>query len=265
MNGYWMALGASVIGMTMMTTGGAAAAELEECTTSIRRIAHTFVYDPDIQALKDSRSWRERNFGDWGQVTCPGLVTLRAMTPELDDESRGPFCLQWDKKEETYIGYAEGERDAWLSCRKPSTAFCQRVNSSKRAASAFAGQALQAAQTGLAVAQHPSGAVLMNGTGAVVAQQLSTLGATVAAGASAPVALAGAAVTAVAVGGAVYVCGEGGAEAAAVQAAPATQLKDGAEVTGDPTGAGLLGSELPEGEPAKAPEEPAATEAPAEQ
>lgn len=265
--------GAAVLGLAALWlclgTGRTDAASLEECTTSIRGITHKFFYDPDVQALKDSRSWRERNFGDWGDVTCPGLVTLRAMTPELDDTGRAPFCLQWDKKEDTYIGYAEGERDAWLGCRKPSNSFCQRVNSSKRAASAFAGQSLQAAQsglaTGLAVAQHPSGAVLLNGSGAVVAQQLSTLGATVTAGAAAPVALAGAAVTAVAVGGAVYVCGDGGAEAAAVEAAPDAQLSDGAEVTGTPakdgtrtdgTGAELLGSELPKGEVPKADAKP---------
>ena len=245
----------TVLGISVLGGGQVTAGTLEECTTSIRGITHKFVFDPDVQALKDSRSWRERNFGDWGDVTCPGLVTLRAMTPELDDAGRAPFCLQWDKKEDTYIGYAEGERDAWMGCRKPSSSFCQRVNGSKRAASALAGQTLQAAQsglaTGLAVAQHPSGAVLLNGSGAVVAQQLSTLGATVTAGAAAPVALAGAAVTAVAVGGAVYVCGDDGAGSAAVEAAPDAQLTDGAEVTGgpgdDPTGAGLLGADLPKG------------------
>jgi hypothetical protein len=236
----------------------AAAGDLAECTTSIRGQAIKFVYDPEIQALKDSRSWRERSFGDWGEVTCPGLVTLRALTPELDDAGRAPFCLQWDKAQGTYIGYAEGERDAWFSCRSPSKSFCQRVKASKTAATTIAGKALNMAETGLEVAHHPSGAVLMNGPGAAIAQQLSTLGTTVVAGATAPVALAGAAVTAVAVGGAVYVCSEDGAEAAALQAAPEQQLKDGDQISDDADGASLLGAQLPKGDDVPAPADAAA-------
>ena len=263
MTGCWATRVALSVVIAAIGAGGfagvvqAAAGDLAECTTSIRGQSVKFVYDPEIQALKDSRSWRERSFGDWGDVTCPGLVTLRALTPELDDAGRAPFCLQWDKAQGTYIGYAEGERDAWFSCRTPSKSFCQRVKASKSAATNIAGKALNMAESGLEVAHHPSGAVLMNGPGAAIAQQLSTLGSTVVAGATAPVALAGAAVTAVAVGGAVYVCSEDGAEAAALQAAPEQQLKDGDQISDDADGASLLGSQLPKGD-APAPADAAA-------
>ncbi len=220
------------------------AGELAGCKTSIRGEPLDFVYDPAVAALKDSLSWRERNFGDWGEITCPGLVTLRAMTPELDDAGRAPFCLQWDGKRKTYIGYAEGARDAWLACKAPSKSFCQRVNGSKRAAGEIAGRTLGVAQAGLAWPQHPSGAAVMQGPGRTVGDQLAGWGVSALAGVSSPAVLAGAAVTAVAVGGAVYVCSDAGAGGAAVEAAPETRMQDGAEVTGLP-GADLLGAELP--------------------
>ncbi|MFT4150870.1 MAG: hypothetical protein QM656_11805 [Paracoccaceae bacterium] len=232
----------------------AQAGDLVDCQTSIRGQALHFVYDPAVPALRDSRSWRERNFGDWGAVSCPGLVTLRAMTPELDDAGRAPFCLQWDRRAGTYIGYAEGERDAWLGCQTPSRSFCERVNGSRQAAGQIAGQALDMAQVmtrgGLALSQHPSGAMVLNGPGRAVGDQLAAFGASALAGVSSPAVMAGVAVTAVAVGGAVYVCSDEGAEGAAVEAAAPTRMKDGAEVTGLP-GADLLGADLPVGtEPA---------------
>lgn len=245
-----MAVALTVMPLGLAPAGGgfgpgmARASDLAECRSSIRGEEVHFVYDPTVAALKDSLSWRARNFGDWGDITCPGLVTLRALTPELDDAGREPFCLQWDKKQKTYIGYAEGERDGWLGCRSPSQNFCQRVNGSKRAAGEIAGKALDLTQQGLALSQHPSGAVVMNGPARTVGERLAGLGATTVAGVASPAVLAGAAVTAVAVGGAVYVCSDEGAEGAAVEAAPETRMKDGAEVTGLP-GADLLGSELP--------------------
>lgn len=228
------------IATALIMMGGAAQAnDLVECTTSIRGEQTRFFYDPDVAALRESRSWRDRNFGDWGAISCPGLVTLRAMTPELDDAGRAPFCLQWDRKAKTYIGYATGDRDAWMGCQAPSKSFCERVNGSKRAAAQIAGQTLGIAQAGLAMSQHPSGAVLMNGQGNAVGGRLVELGVSAFAGAASPAVLAGAAVTAVAVGGAVYVCSDEGAEGAAVQAAPVETVRTGAQVTG------LPGSDLP--------------------
>lgn len=240
--------------LVLAGTQSARAGDLVDCATSIRGQALHFVYDPDLPVLKQSRSWRDRAFGDWGTVTCPGLVTLRAMTPELEDRDREPFCLQWDDKARTYIGYAEGARDAWMGCRAPSRSFCQRVNGSKQAAAQITGQALDLAQAGLSLSRHPTGAMVMNGPGRAIGDQLAGLGASALAGVSSPAILAGAAVTAVAVGGAVYVCSDEGAEGAAVQAAPEPAMKDGAEVTGLP-GADLLGAELPVDTP-PAPQKP---------
>lgn len=224
-------------------SGGARAEGLTSCETSIRGEALTFHYDASVRALKDSRSWRERNFGDWGDVTCPGLVTLRAMTPELGDTGRAPFCLQWDRREKTYIGYAEGARDAWMDCRKPSKSFCQRVNGSKEAAQGLASAAL-GQDPDIDIRTDSAGTMVVKGTRRAVGKRLRDLGATAMAGAASPAVLTGVAVTAIVVGGAVYVCSDEGAEGADVQPAPETVMKSGAEVTGLP-GADLLGSDLP--------------------
>ncbi len=45
-----------------------ALAELVACKTSIRGETYDFRYDPDNAALKDSRSLREKLFGEAGDV-----------------------------------------------------------------------------------------------------------------------------------------------------------------------------------------------------
>ncbi|MGB8811593.1 MAG: hypothetical protein WCC57_00240 [Paracoccaceae bacterium] len=213
----------------------ALAGELTRCETSIRGEGQNYVYDPESPTLKESRSLREWLYGSRGAITCPGLVTLRVLTPELNDAERGPFCLQWDRKARTYIGYAEGPRDAWLTCTTPSRSFCERVNRSKAAAARFTGQAAEfALSAGVQALQHPSGAVVLQGPGVVIGEKLVALGSTALTGVSAPVVLGGVAVTAVAVGGAVYVCSDAGAEGAAVDAAPVEKVEGDAAVTGVP-------------------------------
>lgn len=217
--------------LAALVLAGTARAELVSCETSIRGEDLRFVYDPDNAALKASRSMRDRLVGAHGAITCPGLVTLRAMTPELDDSARGPFCLQWDRKTKTYLGYAQGARDAWVSCRKPSRSFCERVNGSRTAAMRLAGQTGAGARDlGLAVLRDPSGAVLLHGSADAIGAQLSAWGASAASTLSAPATLSALAISAVAVGGAVYVCSDSGASGAALEAQPAERLKDGAEV-----------------------------------
>ncbi|KEO60457.1 hypothetical protein [Thioclava indica] len=214
-------------------------AELVSCKTSIRGETYDFRYDPDNAALKDSRSLREKVLGERGDVTCPALVTLRALTPELDDAGRAPFCLQWDRKAKTYLGYDEGARDAYGMCRKPSKSFCQRLVGTT--------QAVQGLGTGAeGLAADAAGAVVGDQLGTkIVRDQSSRLrdkllqaGIGVLA-ASSPPALAA---TAVIVGGTVYVCSDRGAEGAAMQAAPEPDLKSGAEIA---EGAELLGAKLP--------------------
>lgn len=224
-----------------------ARAELVRCETSIRGEALAFVYDPDNAALKDSRSRRERLFGPRGEVTCPGLVTLRALTPELDDAGRAGFCLQWDRKAGTYLGYAPGGRDAFLNCRAPSRGFCERVNGSAAAAWRILGNSTGIAAEMQAQAEAlPGGAVVLRGQGEKIGRGLVKLGAETlgAAATSNPAALTAVAVSAVAVGGAVYLCSDRGAQGADLAAAPGPQLQNGT-VVAERSGAEQLGAELP--------------------
>jgi hypothetical protein len=220
--------------LAALTLAGSAQAGFVACDTSIRGEDLHFVYDPENAALKASRSMRDRLMGAHGAISCPGLVTLRAMTPEMDDAARAPFCLQWDRKAKTYIGYAQGPRDAWLGCRKPSRSFCERVNGSKAAALHLASETGAGLRDlGLAVMRDPSGAVLVQGSAPAIGAQLSAWGASAAGTLSAPATLSALAITAVAVGGAVYVCSDSGASGAALEGAGPTHLEDGAEVTGE--------------------------------
>ena len=230
---------------------GPARAELTRCETSIRGEVVGFVYDPENAALKDSRSRREKLFGPKGEVTCPGLVTLRALTPELDDAERAGFCLQWDDKAGTYLGYAPGKRDAFLNCRAPSRSFCERVNGSAAAAGRIVGNSVGLAQEMQATAQAlPGGAVVLQGKGEALGRGIARMGAEAlgAAATANPVTLTAVAVSAVAVGGAVYMCSDAGASGADLAAAPGPELQDGAVIAGPAAGAGgeALGADLPE-------------------
>ncbi len=219
----------------------AMAGDLVQCDTSIAGETRRFAYDPDSEGLKGSLSLRERLFGARGAITCPGLVTLRVMTPELTDAERAPFCLQWDAAQRSYIGYDLGERDAWLTCRKPRRSFCERVNRSKEAALRWAGVAQDlAVEAGTETVLHSAGIVAVKGPAAVLGEKLVTLGSTAAQGAGGTAALGAVAVTAVAVGGAIYVCSDSGAEAAAVEAAEVARPRRGEIVPG---------ADLPPGEP----------------
>lgn len=190
-----------------LAPGAAAAADLLPCTTSIAGADTELLYDPAAPGLQESQSLRERLYGARGAISCPGLVTLRAMTPELSDTDRTPFCLQWDDRQKTYIGYDLGARDAFLTCRQPRASFCQRVNRSKHAAAQWAGVAGDLAlQAGTETLLQASGAVAVKGTSAMIGEKLVALGASASAGSGAALALGAVAVTAVAVGGAIYLC-----------------------------------------------------------
>lgn len=237
--------------LALAAAGPAAAGALQGCTTSIRGETRHFVYDPDSRALRDSRSMREWLLGRHGEITCPGLVTLRALTPEIDDTARAPFCLQWDAKAHSYTGFAEGARDAWMTCRKPSKSFCQRVNASAAAAGRIAGNARAFTDriVGGSVLASPVGVLVVQAHAAQINAALSQMG--VAASTANPAALSALAVSAVVVQGAVYVCAAEGAGAVAAQAAPDTTLAEGAEARAE-ADAALLGADLPATSPAGA-------------
>ncbi|TMV92617.1 hypothetical protein FGG78_07275 [Thioclava sp. BHET1] len=216
-----------------------ALAELVSCETSIRGTQYAFRYDPDNAALKESRSLREKMFGGKGDVTCPALVTLRALTPELDDAGRAPFCLQWDAKDKTYLGYDQGPRDALGLCKEPSKSFCQRIEGTAEAAKGLGDKAgdLASGAAG-AVIGDKLGNKIVHDTSSNLRDKLLKAGFGMLTAASPPALMA----TAVIVGGTVYVCSDAGAEGAAAEAAPEPKLEHGAEIS---DGAELLGSKLP--------------------
>lgn len=197
--------------LTVLAAPLPAKAEAESCWTSVGGEQIGLFYD-DNDTVRDNTTLRERMFGGRGEITCPAYVTLRHLTPDLTDEERAPFCLHYDKDARTYLGYAEGRRDAYLACKDPSKAFCSRVNASKGAALAITSLAAEKAEGAADVVgnitKHSSGAVILSGSGSSVASSLSSLGATAMSVATAPATLAAAAVSVVAVGGAVYVCSQ---------------------------------------------------------
>lgn len=202
--------------LIVLVSAGAARAELSPCTTSVNGGEVPLFFDPEDPRVSENTTFKENWFGDWGKITCPGYVTLRYLTPDLTDDQRGTFCLQYDRKTKTYTGYSEGERDPYAICRKPSKSFCQRVNASKDTVLALTG--LAASATGAAeVAQttqdvqlltQDNGAVSLTGKAVAVAGALTRLGSTALAAAAAPAEVGAAAVTVVTVGGLVYLCKE---------------------------------------------------------
>lgn len=193
-----------------------ARAELAPCETSVLGTAVALFYDPEDPQLAQNTTRREGWFGDWGQITCPGFVTLRYLTPDLTDDQRGGFCLAYARKDKTYTGYALGERDAYAICKAPTKSFCQRVNDSKDAALAITGFAaglagapdVSRAVSDVSVLTGDNGAVTVTGTGVQVLGALTRIGSTALAAVAAPAELGAAAVTVVAVGGVVYLCKE---------------------------------------------------------
>lgn len=192
----------------------AATAAPSTCNTSINGEIVSLQWDDDDNDVYQNMTIREALFHGWGKIDCPTFVTLRFLTPDLTDDERGPFCLQYDRRKKTYTGFSLGQRDAYLRCRRPSKQFCERVNDSKDAALAItglaggasAGATAAASAAGVTAVTHSSGAVILTGTGGYIAGTLGTAGASLLAFLTAPVTLTAAAVSVVAVGGAVYAC-----------------------------------------------------------
>ncbi|WP_136634546.1 hypothetical protein [Pseudooceanicola onchidii] len=190
----------------------ATAQELTKCTTSIRGETLQISYLPDDETVKDNVSFREWLRGEHKGLDCPAFVTLRYLTPELEDAQRGPFCLVWDKEVRTYAGFAEGSRDAFLRCEKPTRSFCERVTDTADTAALVTGLRRAKTEEEETYLKESSGAVILRGGDTIVTRTLSdALRATA-------VTLLGTAVTAVGataatsalvvVGGTVYACRE---------------------------------------------------------
>ena len=214
-----------LIALVALAAAGPAAAGERTCKTSIEGTISEITYDTADDAVAQNRSFSERAWAMFGNDTCPGYVTLRAMTPDLTDAERGPFCLLYDPDEKTFTGFSQGERDRYLLCTESRT-FCEKVNAGTDAALKLAGlgedataadaasAAADAAVNGPSAVQRSyetvrdtaASATIITGTGAGISSALSSAGTAAVAAVTAPAALAAAAVSVVAVGGAVYVC-----------------------------------------------------------
>lgn len=186
----------------------------DTCFTSIK--GKKLRLDYYIDEIPQEETLRDILFGGAGEIDCPAYVTLRELTPELTNNQRSIFCLNYDDEKETYTDISEGARDAYLVCKNPKT-YCERVNATKEEALALVGlgtatvaasAATTAAlsSTGVAVVAHSSGAVILTGTGGYIAGTLGAAGTTVVAALTAPLTIAVGVVTVVGVGGSVYLC-----------------------------------------------------------
>lgn len=188
-----------------------AAAKEKTCITVIDGQEVTLSYQRGDDAMQDNRSTREWLFGRYGKVSCPGYITLRAMTPGLVDSQRTPFCLYYDEERETYSGFGIGERDRWLICKakQEKGRFCRAVDATKETADALADKINGASdkddKEGRSF-RDASGAFIAKGARDYVKRTLGNLANSALSTVTAPAALTAAVVSVVVVGGAVYVC-----------------------------------------------------------
>jgi hypothetical protein len=178
----------------------AARADMAECRAKINGAEATLSYDRDADVYA---SFREHRL-NW-RGTCPGAVVIAHMMPELSAAERAPFCAVYDSRADEYRAVAEGARDAYGRCARPSRA-CRIVNATKREALEIGALGVGVATAGVTAARDRAGVLVLTGQAGAVAGALETAGGSVVTALSAPGILAGAAVSVVAVGGAVYLC-----------------------------------------------------------
>ncbi|MDO6523964.1 hypothetical protein Q4578_20445 [Shimia thalassica] len=183
---------------------------VSRCTVKINKVHYRLTYNWDDEELSTKMTFRDALVGS----ECPGQAILHSLLPELSSLERSAFCLAYDDEAEQYVGYAEGERDAYLRCKEPNVPICQHVNATKEealaivglGAGATAGASAAASAAGVTAVTHSSGAVILTGSSGYIAGTLGTIGSGLLAGLTAPVTLTAAAVSVVAVGGAIYLC-----------------------------------------------------------
>lgn len=192
----------------------AAEAKVKTCKTMIDGQEQTLSYERGDDAMQENRSTREWLFGRYGKVSCPGYITLRALTPGISDEQRTPFCLYYDEERETYTGFGLGERDAWLSCKakQEKGRFCRTVNATTETVDAITGKITGASGKddgeGKSFRHSASGALITSGAKNYVKRTLGSAANSALSTVTAPAAITAAVVSVVVVGGAVYVCGD---------------------------------------------------------
>lgn len=198
----------------LLSPAAAIASDLASCETAVAGDRYTLTYDPaTLPEGSAAPGIAARLLGGKSGITCPGPVTLRALTPEMDDAARAAFCLRWDDATASYTGFDIGPRDADLTCRQLQKAFCQRIALSRQAGAAARDWALSA---GTDAVLHGAGVVSVKAPSTLVAEKLLALGGQALQGAHPLGVLA----TVVVVGGAVHVCSDQGAAGAALLAQP---------------------------------------------
>lgn len=211
-----MMLRGAAVALAAAFAGDGAGAKPTDCQTSIDGQGLNLAYETDDAALGENRSYRERIFGKAGRITCPGYVTLRALTPDLTDAERALFCIEYDRERKTYTGLAVGPRDAYVGCKAPSKTFCERVSATRDQAAALAAVGARlvgrAATTpvvnGVSAVRDMSGALILTGPRRTISGTLGSLAGEALATMTAPAAATATLVTIVAVGGTVYYCSE---------------------------------------------------------
>lgn len=213
--------------------------DIEACTTNIN--GETVSIDYDLNAhwsgpnpwLYEHYTMREILLSGWGDITCPSAITMAHLAPEILPNERADLCLIWDDEANTYLGFANGARDAYGICKDPKTV-CERVGETEEwvkkqatgtagaltgllagAAGTAAGTSSVAAAAGVTAVTHSSGAAILTGSTGYVAGSMGTMGTSLLAGGSAiagvltaPATLTVAAITAAGIGGATYLCWE---------------------------------------------------------
>ncbi len=185
---------------------GLAQASAAQCDTRIDEAPVTIYFnrdDPTFSSLRDR--WFRRN------SACPAAVVITYLTPDLSAEERAVFCANFDPVTQSYSQPAHGPRDAYGRCTEPSKT-CSLVNTTRSEAMALMGLGQEAEERGmrermgaaLSAATHSSGAMILSGNGAALANFAAQTGAVLAS----PAVLAGAAASVVVIGGAVYLCSD---------------------------------------------------------
>lgn len=185
----------------ILSLPGVLAAEERSCKAKLNGVELNLSYDTDAEVWS---SFRERRLTR--RSTCPGKVVIAHMLPGLGDEERAVFCAVYDDKADEYRTVAQGPRDGYGRCDKPSRA-CRIVDATKREALEIGALGRDMAVSGVKSAKSSAGALVLSGKASALAGALAEAGGAAAAALSAPGVLAGAAASVVVVGGAVYVCG----------------------------------------------------------
>lgn len=195
-----------VAAMLLVAFHTPAQAKATQCSTNIDGEPVTIIYHRDDPTFS---SFRERWFSR--SNTCPGAVVITYLMPDLTAEERAVFCANYDADARSYSQPAHGPRDAFGRCTEPSRT-CTLVNTTKTEAMALMGLGQQAeggrlrdrVGATLSAITHSSGAMILSGNGAALANFAAQTGAVLAS----PAVMAGAVASVVVIGGAVYLCSD---------------------------------------------------------